>query len=57
MYVSKELTPQEVQIENKLLKKRLELFQTGNINRNEIKIQNRNLIRKVNSDWAEDWDD
>ena len=33
MNISKELTLQEVQIENKLLKRRLELLQTGNINR------------------------
>ena len=57
VYISKELTPQEVQIENKLLKRRLELLQTGNINRNEIKIQNLKRFRKVNNDWVEDWED
>ena len=55
--MSKELRPQEVQIENKLLKRRLEELQMGNINRNETKIQNLKLFRKVNNDWVENWED
>ena len=54
VYKSKDITPQDVQIENKLLKRRLELLQTGNINRNEIKIQN---LKLFNNDWVEDWED
>ena len=54
VYISRELTSKEVQIENKLLKRRLEMLQAGKINRKEIKIQNLKLFRKVNNDWVKD---
>ena len=53
VFISKELTPDEQEIENNMLKTRRDLIQSGKFESTQLRLRNLKLIRKTENGWVE----